>query len=448
MDVEDFKGGRITFGGITFGDQQQQIFWNAVGRYLTSQTHEVMQRWDVETRAYPTLQRYSSLDRSAGLLQSFVGRVSGDALDTDRKLRGRGVPKTDTPKWAGRTDVAAKAEVMRVAQAHRDLLVAQPPSTEKGPTVSTASPEDFRAQAEHEASRALARIESGLEEIEARRAHEGSLISGPSLKMYTKSIVEGLEAYLQYLSDDVAAFSAAGADRASAIEGAKAALATLVEQVKANRTLTKLVGAMGGEGPHKHIASELEKFDAHAKTKMARWTLLQQTGSAQPLTANTTVGKAPNNKVFLVHGHDHGARDTVTLALKNLGLEPIILDEQASKGRTIIEKLEGHSDVGFAVVLMTPDDEGRSLKEKATTPRGKPHGRARQNVILEMGYFMARLERKHVCGLTKGRVEIPSDLSGVVVISLDEADWKNRLAKELEGAEFQIDWAGVGLVRA
>jgi predicted nucleotide-binding protein len=166
-----------------------------------------------------------------------------------------------------------------------------------------------------------------------------------------------------------------------------------------------------------------------------------------PTEANEVASTPANNKVFLVHGHDHGARETVARFIEKLGLDPIILDEQASTGRTIIEKLEGHSDVGFAVVLMTHDDEGRSLQEKAASPRGKPNPRARQNVILEMGYFMAHLGRDKVCGLTKGNIEKPSDLSGVVVISLDLADWKNRLAKEFEAVGFAVNWAGANLVR-
>lgn len=98
-----------------------------------------------------------------------------------------------------------------------------------------------------------------------------------------------------------------------------------------------------------------------------------------------------SNLVFIVHGHDAEARETVARFLGNIGFEPIILHEQASRGRTVIEKGEAHSDVGFAVVLLTPDDMGRSVTETDLEPR------ARQNVLLELGYFIAKLGRDRVC---------------------------------------------------
>jgi predicted nucleotide-binding protein len=113
------------------------------------------------------------------------------------------------------------------------------------------------------------------------------------------------------------------------------------------------------------------------------------------------------------------------------------LHEQASRNRTIIEKIEAHGDVGFAVVLLTPDDEGC---KKGETP--KP--RARQNVVLELGYFVGRLGRDRVCVLRRGDVEIPSDFGGVVYEPFDDGGgWKSKLAGELEAAEYAIDWSKV-----
>ena len=124
------------------------------------------------------------------------------------------------------------------------------------------------------------------------------------------------------------------------------------------------------------------------------------------------------NKVFLIHGRDEGARNTVARFLGQLRLEPVILAEQASQGKTIIEKFESHAQVRFAIALLTPDDAG-SLSNEDT-----PRPRARQNVIFELGYFIGRLGRDGVCALTKGEVEIPSDYSGVVYIPLDDGGWK------------------------
>lgn len=104
-------------------------------------------------------------------------------------------------------------------------------------------------------------------------------------------------------------------------------------------------------------------------------------------------------KIFIVHGHDEGAREAVARYVERLGFEPIILHEQASQGRTIIEKIEAHSDVGFAIVLLTPDDFGGRKGEEAKD-------RARQNVLLELGYFVGRLGRARVCALKRGELEV------------------------------------------
>jgi predicted nucleotide-binding protein len=142
------------------------------------------------------------------------------------------------------------------------------------------------------------------------------------------------------------------------------------------------------------------------------------------------------NKVFVVHGHDDGARESVARFLERLGLETIILHEQATGGRTIVEKLEYYSDVDFAIVLLTPDDVG-GVKSSG---RDKLQARARQNVILELGFFAGKLGRKHVCALFKGPLELPSDYLGVGYVPLDESGgWRLQLAKELRGAGFSVD---------
>jgi hypothetical protein len=97
---------------------------------------------------------------------------------------------------------------------------------------------------------------------------------------------------------------------------------------------------------------------------------------------------------------------------------------------------EAHSDVGFAVVLLTPT----TWNARKVTRRN----RARQNVILELGYFVGRLSCERVCVLRPGDVEIPSDFGGVVYEPFDPSGgWKSKLAKELEAAEYAIDWAKV-----
>ncbi len=140
-----------------------------------------------------------------------------------------------------------------------------------------------------------------------------------------------------------------------------------------------------------------------------------------------------SDRVFVVHGHDEGARESVARFLEKLGLEPIILHEQANRGRTVIEKIEGHRDVGFAVVLLTPDDQG-------CVEGGQLEPRARQNVLLELGYFLGYLGRDRVCALKRGQVEIPSDFAGVVWTSMNDEGWKQALSRELQDAGYEIDW--------
>jgi predicted nucleotide-binding protein len=115
------------------------------------------------------------------------------------------------------------------------------------------------------------------------------------------------------------------------------------------------------------------------------------------------------SKVFVVHGHDDGAREGVARFLEKLDLTAIILKEQPNRGRTTIEKfVDCAREVGFAVVLFTPDDLGKAVDDD------EERARARQNVIFELGYFVGALGRGKACLLRKGDVQIPSDLYGVV----------------------------------
>jgi predicted nucleotide-binding protein len=145
---------------------------------------------------------------------------------------------------------------------------------------------------------------------------------------------------------------------------------------------------------------------------------------------------ATGHRLFLVHGHDQAVLQEVARFLERLDQDIIILREQPNKGRTIIEKFEDYSDVGFAVILLTSDDRGGSAS--ATLEEQRP--RARQNVILELGYFLGRLGRSRVCALYREGVEIPSDYSGVLYLKLDpEGGWRLQLAKELRAAGLPVD---------
>ncbi len=139
------------------------------------------------------------------------------------------------------------------------------------------------------------------------------------------------------------------------------------------------------------------------------------------------------NRVFVIHGRDHGTRDTVAGFLRKLGLEPVILEEQPDRGLTVIEKFEENARGDFVVALLTPDDVGGPNADEL-----KP--RARQNVIFELGYFVGKFGRDKVRALMKEDLEIPSDYSGVLYIPLDEGGgWKTKLIGEMKSAGLDID---------
>ena len=129
-----------------------------------------------------------------------------------------------------------------------------------------------------------------------------------------------------------------------------------------------------------------------------------------------TVAKDPNtNKVFIVHGRDAAPVEELRALLYERGWEPVVLIRQVGGGRVLLEKLEENADAAFAFVLLTPDDVGRLDPAFARTEEDrKEERRARQNVIFECGYLMARLGRSRVCGIRKGDVKLPSDLDGLV----------------------------------
>ena len=138
------------------------------------------------------------------------------------------------------------------------------------------------------------------------------------------------------------------------------------------------------------------------------------------------------SKIFVVHGHDEALKQSVARLIEKQNIEAIILSEQANKGKTIIEKLEENSDVGCAICLFTADDTGKANKETDY------QARARQNVVLEAGYFMGKLGRGNVIFIAEPNIEMPSDLQGVVYTSMNS--WQIDLLKELKGMGYCIDF--------
>lgn len=158
-----------------------------------------------------------------------------------------------------------------------------------------------------------------------------------------------------------------------------------------------------------------------------------QEPSFDPPVIPTPPGVFNASQVFIVHGHDDIAKLEMSAFVSSLGLQPIILHQQASSGRTIIEKIEHYSNVGFGVVLYTPCDIGSKVGDL------KGNYRARQNVVFEHGFLIGKLGRARVSAVVKGSVETPNDISGVVYVSMDHAgEWKQQLLVELRGAGYQV----------
>ena len=146
------------------------------------------------------------------------------------------------------------------------------------------------------------------------------------------------------------------------------------------------------------------------------------------------VNRDVTRKVFVVHGHDYGSKETIARFLSQLGLDPIILHEKPNEGRTIIEKFEHHANVAFAVVILSPDDVGWAKAAPEIQEQ-----RARQNVIFELGFFVGKLGRKRTLALLLHGVTKPSDFDGVLYIPMDSDSWKMDIVKELKAAGMDVD---------
>lgn len=176
-----------------------------------------------------------------------------------------------------------------------------------------------------------------------------------------------------------------------------------------------------------------------AKSELALRAELEEVVETEETPAEKATAEE-RGRVFIVHGHDDARKHELARVLQDLtSTKPIILHEQPSGGRTILEKLEAFApSAGFAVALLTADDLGRAKGTELESAR------ARQNVVFEAGYFAGRLGRDRVVLLHETGVELPSDLNGIVYVGLDVAGaWKMKLAHELSNAGLTVDWSGL-----
>ncbi len=148
-------------------------------------------------------------------------------------------------------------------------------------------------------------------------------------------------------------------------------------------------------------------------------------------TNNKSIGRVLYDSVFIVHGHDNALKQSVARIIEKQNIKAIILSEQTNKGKTIIEKFEEYANIPGAICLFTKDD---IATDKC---KSKKIFRARQNVIFETGYFMGKIGRDKVIILSDSKIDMPSDLSGVLYTS--NKNWEIVVLKELREIGYNID---------
>lgn len=205
------------------------------------------------------------------------------------------------------------------------------------------------------------------------------------------------------------------------------------------------IWSIWGSDSIKEYKGNIQRLVNHMQGDIERVDLIECVAEPESIDQERSKAEIDMQKVFVVYGHNDALRIEVSRTIEQLGLQPIVLQEQEDFGNTIIEKFETHaSDIGFAIVLLTADDLGiarkdlrREEKEKGFKAEYKP--RARQNVIFEMGYFIGKLDRAHVFELLEEGVEKPGDLDGILYTSVDgEGMWKFKLAKRLKALGYNI----------
>ena len=209
------------------------------------------------------------------------------------------------------------------------------------------------------------------------------------------------------------------------------------------------------------LAEEIEFFRMDVRSRIRKLESLNKQLELIPVAStmqrldSTSEHKVAGRKVFIVHGYDELAKESIARFVGNLEFEPVVLSEQASVSRPPIEKFEDHAnEIVYAIVLVTPDDVGAARADVSSIVYGSAEEaisalepRARQNVILELGFFYGKLGRNQygklgrnqVCALSSGTVKRPSDIGGVAYVDMDAGDWRLNLAKEMKYAGLEVD---------
>lgn len=204
------------------------------------------------------------------------------------------------------------------------------------------------------------------------------------------------------------------------------------------------IWSIWGSDTIKEYKDNIQRLVNHMQGDIERVDLIECLAEKEePKAINKS--KELSRDIFIVHGHNEEMKQTVARVVTKLGLNPIILHEQANEGRTIIDKFETNAEnIQFAIILLSGDDSATSIRNlegaKDEEIKSKLEKRARQNVVFEMGYFAGKLGRNRLFYLLQDGVAKPGDLDGLVYTPYDTVGvWKFSLVKELKACGYNVD---------
>jgi predicted nucleotide-binding protein len=160
-----------------------------------------------------------------------------------------------------------------------------------------------------------------------------------------------------------------------------------------------------------------------------------------PSASSSSIASGIENtrkRIFVISGSDVELKQSITTALSKLGLVPVVMREQPSQGRKLVERYADYSDIGFAIVLLSPDDFAYEKNESPTKRYLQPH----QDVIFALGFFLGKLTKENVISfyIECSNFKAPTDFEGIKSIAFDDRDsWKLALIRELTAAGYTVD---------
>jgi predicted nucleotide-binding protein len=143
-------------------------------------------------------------------------------------------------------------------------------------------------------------------------------------------------------------------------------------------------------------------------------------------------------RIIVVSGTDEVMKQTITGALRKLGLAAIVINEEPGQGKKIVDRFADYTDVGFAIVLLSPDVYVYPKGEEATKRERIP----KQEVTLMFGFLLGKLGKDKVFAFYREspNFAFPMEFEGVKFTALDNRDsWKLALIRELTNCGYTVD---------